>query len=84
VSLFAYSASLSGYASVVMFSLLATQLIVWLLEIRTAGFRAWMRDSMKHSYVGRIRQYGRHEWTLFAGIFGAMFVALTLIWRLRV
>jgi hypothetical protein len=66
-----------------MFSLLATQLIVWLLEIRTAGFRTWMRDSMKHSYVGHIRRYGHHEWTLFASIFGAVLVAFTLIWRLR-
>jgi len=84
VSLSAYSAGLSGFGSVVVFSLLATQLIVWLLEIRAAGFRTWMRDSVKRSYVGYIRRYRRHEWRLFVSIFGAVFVTFTLIWMLRV
>jgi len=84
VSIFAYSADISGFGRVVVFSLLATQLIVWIIEIRAAGFRTWMRDSMKHSYIGYIRRYGRHEWRLFAGVFGAVFVTFTLIWRLRV
>ncbi|HMG06262.1 MAG TPA: hypothetical protein VK581_12450 [Chthoniobacterales bacterium] len=84
MSIFAYSSDLSGFGAVVVFSLLAAQLIVWIIEIRAAGFRTWMRDSIRHSYVGYIRRYRRHEWKLFAGIFGAVFVTFTLIWRLRV
>src|ERR1700682_5251054 len=62
VSLFAYSVGLGGLGRVVVFSFLATQLIVWLLEIRAVGFRTWMHDSKTQSYVGYIRRYGRHEW----------------------
>jgi hypothetical protein len=83
VSIFAYSSDLSRFGTVVVFSLLAAQLIVWIIEIRVAGLRTWMRNSIKHSYVGYIRRYGRREWKLFAGIFGAVFVTFTLIWRLR-
>ena len=68
---------------VLLFSLLATQLIVWFVEIRAVGFRTWMRDSMKHSYVGYIRRYGPHEWKLFVSIFGAVFISFAVIWRLR-
>jgi hypothetical protein len=83
MSIFAYSTGVSGFGGVVVFSLLATQFVVWLTEIRAAGFRPWMRDSMKYSYVGHIRRYGRPQWRLFASVFGAVFVIFTLIWSLR-
>jgi hypothetical protein len=83
VSIFTYNTGPSEFGGVVVFSLLATQLVVWLIEIRATGFRPWMRDSMKYSYVGYIRRYGRPQWKLFASVFGAVFVAFTLIWSLR-
>ena len=81
--IFAATFRLSGFGRVVIISFLAAQLIVWLLEIRAVGFRTWMRESNKQSYFGYLRRYGRREWRLFAGIFSAAVVALTLIWSLR-
>jgi hypothetical protein len=83
MTILAASFAPTGFGRVVIFSLLAAQLIVWLIEIWAIGFRTWMRESMKHSYFGYLRRYGRREWTLFAGMFGAVLLTFTLIWRLR-
>jgi len=83
VNVFASSVTFSGFGRVVLFSFLATQLIVWLFEIRAVGLRTWMRESMKHSYFGYIRRYGLREWRFFASVFGAVFVTFALIWGVR-
>ncbi len=83
MSIFAVNLAINGLSRVVLFSFLTTQLVVWLIEIRAAGMRSWMRESMKHSYFGYLRRYGGREWKLFASVFAAAFVGFTLIWRLR-
>ena len=81
MSIFAANIAVSGFGRVVLFSLLATQLVVWLLEIRAVGFRKRMRESSRRSYFGYLRAYGRREWRLFAIVFGATLFIFTLIWR---
>ena len=75
--------SLSGLGQIVIYSLLAAQFVVWLIEIRTVGFRTWMRESMRQSYFGYLRRYGRREWGLFAKIFCAVLVLFSLNWSFR-
>jgi hypothetical protein len=69
---------MTGIGRVVLLSLLATQFIVFGLEIYAVGFRSWLRESRRHSYVDYIRRYGRREWILFAIVFALVFAALSI------
>ena len=74
---------MTGVAKVAVLSLLATQFIIFGLEIRAVGFRSWLRESQQ-SYIGYIRRYGRREWYRFTVIFVVVFMASwasVVIWR---
>jgi hypothetical protein len=67
---------------VALLSLLATQFIVDGLEIHRVGFRRWLSESMRHSFIGYVGRYSRRDWARFAVIFVLVFAASTVIWEL--
>ena len=73
----------SAVGQLIVFSFLIAQVIVWALEVRSAGFKPWLDASLRRSYVRYIGSFGRIEWIRFACIFFLLLVTVSAFWFAR-